>query len=211
MSIKKQNTSKSENKCLFPNVEGKSEEVNFKKDFCEKYFDKGTWSLDVLKQVDVLLKDRKGHFLLYIESKYRITNDAQRNKAIAQVILTNKKQDAILSRVAIIYLNEHNDDILELIDCSDDSVMYNNDINWAAEKPSNPTKDAVNSINDRVKGKTICFKNEEIKEFYDNFKKNKETRKRISALYITYGKMKFVSKRKLMTSRTELICSWLIS
>lgn len=175
MGIKKQNTSKSENKSLFPNVEGKSEEVNFKKDFCEKYFDKGTWSLDVLKQVDVLLKDRKGHFLLYIESKYRITNDAQRNKAIAQVILTNKKQDAILSRVAIIYLNEHNDDILELIDCSDDSVMYNNDINWAAEKPSNPTKDAVNSINDRVKGKTICFKNEEIKEFYDNFKKNKET------------------------------------
>ena len=163
MGIKKQNTSKSENKSLFPNVEGKSEEVNFKKDFCEKYFDKGTWSLDVLKQVDVLLKDRKGHFLLYIESKYRITNDAQRNKAIAQVILTNKKQDAILSRVAIIYLNEHNDDILELIDCSDDSVMYNNDINWAAEKPSNPTKDAVNSINDRVKGKTICFKNEEIK------------------------------------------------
>ena len=107
MGIKKQNTSKSENKSLFPNVEGKSEEVNFKKDFCEKYFDKGTWSLDVLKQVDVLLKDRKGHFLLYIESKYRITNDAQRNKAIAQVILTNKKQDAILSRVAIIYLNEH--------------------------------------------------------------------------------------------------------
>ena len=175
MSIKKQNTSKSENKSLFPNVEGKSEEVNFKKDFCEKYFDKGTWSLDVLKQVDVLLKDRKGHFLLYIESKYRISNDAQRNKAIAQVILTNKKQDAILSRVAIIYLNEHNDDILEIIDCSDDSVMYNNDINWAAEKPSNPTKDAVNSINDRVKGKIIRFKNEEIKEFYANFKKNKET------------------------------------
>ena len=43
------------NKNLFPNVEGKSEEVNYKKDFCEKYFDKGTWSLDVLNQVDVLL------------------------------------------------------------------------------------------------------------------------------------------------------------
>lgn len=162
-------------KKLFSYVDGKSEEVNYKKDFCEKYFDKGTWSLDVLNQVDVLLKDRKGRYLLYIESKYRITNDAQRKRAIAQVILTNKKQDAILSRVAIIYLNEQNDDILELIDCSDDSVMYNNDINWAAEKPSNPTKDAVDRINDRVKGKIIRFKNEEIKEFYDNFKKNKET------------------------------------
>lgn len=162
-------------KKLFSYVDGKSEEVNYKKDFCEKYFDKGTWSLDVLNQVDVLLKDKKGRYLLYIESKYRITNDAQHNRAIAQVILTNKKQDAILSRVAVIYQNEYNDDILELIDCSDDSVMYNNDINWAAEKPSNPTKDAIDRINDRVKGKIIRFKNEEIKEFYDNFKKNKET------------------------------------
>lgn len=163
------------NKNLFPNVEGKSEEVNYKKDFCEKYFDKGTWSLDVLNQVDVLLQDRKGRYLLYIESKHRITNEAQRCKAIAQVILTNKKQDAILSRVAIIYLDEHGDDILELIDCSDDSVMYNNDINWAAEKPSNPTKDAIDRINDRVKGKIKRFKNDEIKEFYIHFKKNQET------------------------------------
>lgn len=162
-------------KKLFSYVDDKSEEVNYKKDFCEKYFDKGTWSLDVLNQVDVLLKDKKGRYLLYIESKYRITNDAQRNRAIAQVILTNKKQDAILSRVAVIYQNKYDDDILELIDCSDDSVMYNIDINWAAEKPSNPTKDAIDRINDRVKGKITRFKNEEIKEFYDNFKKNKET------------------------------------
>ena len=175
MGNNNQNTSKSRNKSLFSTVEGKSEEVNFKKNFCEKYFDKGTWSLDVLNKVDVLLQDRKGRYLLYIESKYRITNDAQRNKAIAQAILTNKKQDAILNRVAVIYLNEQGDDILELIDCSDDSVMYNNDINWTAEKPSNPTKDAIDRINDRVKGKIIRFKNEEIEEFYDNFKKNKET------------------------------------
>lgn len=163
-------------KTLFPNMEGKSEEVNYKKNFCEKYFDKGTWSLDVLNQVDVLLVDRKGKFLLYIESKYRISNEVQRRRAIAQVILTNKKQDAILSRVAIIYFNEQKDDILELIDCSDDSVMYNNDINWAAEKPSNPTKDAVDRINDRVKGKITRFKNDEIKEFYDTFKKSQDTK-----------------------------------
>ena len=174
MANKKQDSAKS-SQAFFPNVEGKSEEVNYKKDFCEKYFDKGTWSLDVLNQVDVLLRDRKGRYLLYIESKYKITNKAQRNRAIAQVILTNKKQDAILSRVAIIYLNEFNDDILELIDCSDDSVMYNNDINWAAEKPSNPTKDAVDRINDRIKGKVKRFKNNEIKDFYENFKRNQET------------------------------------
>jgi len=163
------------NNALFPTNDGKSEEVNYKKNFCEKYFDKGTWNLDVLNQVDVLLLDRKGRSLLYIESKYKITNEIQRRRAIAQVILTNKKQDSILSRVAIIYLNEQNDDILELIDCSDDSVMFNNDINWAAEKPSNPTKDAVDRINDRVKGKITRFKNDEIKEFYLTFKRSQET------------------------------------
>lgn len=165
----------SSNDALFYIAEGRREEVNYKKNFCEKYFDKGTWSLDVLNQVDVLLQDRKGRFLLYIESKHIITNEVQRSKAIAQAILTNKKQKAILSCVAIIYLNELEEDVLELIDCSDDSVMYNNDINWASEKPSNPTKDAVDRINDRVRGKIKRFRNEEIKEFYDNFKKSQET------------------------------------
>lgn len=175
MSKKYPYPSGSANDALFFIAEGKREEVNYKKNFCEKYFDKGTWSLDVLNQVDVLLQDKKGRFLLYIESKHTITNEAQRNKAIAQVILTNKKQKAIMSCVAIIYLNEFNEDVLELIDCSDDSVMYNNDINWASEKPSNPTKDAIDRINDRVRGKIKRFRNEEIKEFYDNFKKNQVT------------------------------------
>ena len=167
--------SKSTNNSLFFIAEGRREEVNYKKNFCEKYFDKGTWSLDVLNQVDVLLQDRRGRFLLYIESKHTITNETQRNKAIAQAILTNKKQEAIMSCVAIIYLNEFNEDVLELIDCSDDSVMYNNDINWVSEKPSNPTKDAIDRINDRVRGKIKRFRNEEIKEFYNNFKKNQVT------------------------------------
>ena len=166
---------KSGTQTFFSNTEGKSEEVNYKKNFCEKYFDKNTWNLDVLNQVDVLLLDKKGRYLLYIESKYKITNEANRRKAIAQVILTNKKQKAILNRVAIIYLNEDEEDVLELIDCSDDSVMFNNDINWEAEKPSNPTKDAVDRINDRVRGKIKRFKNEEIKEFYENFKNHQET------------------------------------
>ena len=117
----------------------KSEEVNYKKNFCEKYFDKGTWDLDVLNQVDVLLKDKKENILLYIESKYTIPNETLRRQALAQVILTNKKQKSVLNRVALIYQDIKKNDILELIDCSDNSVMYNNDINWNSEKASLPT------------------------------------------------------------------------
>lgn len=150
----------------------KSEEINYKKNFCEKYFTKGVWDLDVLKQVDILLKDKKGNSLLYIEAKYIIEHETQRRQALAQVILTNKKQDCILSKVAIIYQDTEHNDILEFIDCSDDSVMYNNDINWKAERPSSPTKDAIDRINDRIKNKITVFKNEEIKEFYTLLKTN---------------------------------------
>ena len=90
-----------------------SQEVNYKKNFCEKYFDKGSWDLDVLNQVDILLKDKKGNTLLYIESKFSIKNESSRRQALAQTILTNKKQIAILSKVALIYQDEFNNDILE--------------------------------------------------------------------------------------------------
>lgn len=152
----------------------KSEEVNYKKNFCEKYFDKGVWDLDVLKEVDVLLKDKKGNTLLYIESKFLIVNETQHRQALAQVILTNKKQKSIISKVALIYQDSEKNDNLELIDCSDNSVMYNNDINWNSERPSSPTKDAIDRINDRIKGKITLFQNDEIKEFYALLKNNKE-------------------------------------
>ena len=151
-----------------------SSEVNFKKDFCVKYFDKGTWDLDVLNQVDVLLKDKKGNKLLYIETKEIIRNETSRRQALAQVILTNKKQEAILNKVALVYMDADYNNILELIDCSDDSVMYNNDINWKSEKPSSPTKDAIDRINDRLYGKITTFKNDEIKEFYKQLKLNQD-------------------------------------
>ena len=135
----------------------RSTEVNYKKNFCEKYFDKGVWDLDVLNHVDVLLKDKKENYLLYIESKYIISTESLHSQALAQVILTNKKQKSILSRVALIYQDNEQNDVLELIDCSDDSVMYNNDINWKEEKPSSPTKDAIDRINDRIKNKITVF------------------------------------------------------
>ena len=152
-----------------------SEEVNYKKNFCEKYFDRGTWDLDVLHEVDVLLKDRKGNILLYVEAKYQITNEAEHRRALAQTILTNKKQEAILSHVALIYQDQLFNDILELIDCSENAVMYNNDFNWKAEKPSNPTKDAIDRINDRINDRITQYRNEEIIEFYEALKKRQNT------------------------------------
>ncbi len=153
----------------------KSEEVNYKKNFCEKYFDKGSWDLDVLNQVDVLLKDKKQNYLLYIETKFIISNETLLRQARAQVILTNKKQTKILSRVALVYQDAEKNDILELINCSENSVMYNNDINWNSEKPSMPTKDAIDRINDRIYGKITTYKNDEIKEFYRLLKTDGET------------------------------------
>ncbi len=54
--------------------------------------------------------------------------------------------------------------------------MYNNDINWKKERPSNPTKDAVDRINDRIKGKITRYINDEIKEMYSALKNGKNTK-----------------------------------
>ena len=171
----------------------KAGEVNYKKDFCMKYFDKRTWSLDVLNQVDVLLQDRKGNYLLYIESKSFITGKAEHREAIAQVILTNKKQEEILTTVALIYRDGDGNDVLELIDCTDDSVMYNNDINWKAEKASSPSTDAIERINDRVRDRTTLFRNEEIRTAYNTLKKGREaiiniTEKNVNVVYNQWKK-----------------------
>lgn len=190
-------------------------EVNYKKDFCEKYFDKNSWDLDVLKQVDVLLKDKKENPLLYIESKFRIssTNETLRRQALAQLILTNKKQSQILARVALIYQNENSDDILELVDCSDDSVMFNNDINWSAEKPSLPSKDAVDRINDRIKGKITRYENDEILEFYRNLKSGDETQIKITGknFNVVYNQWKNeISFTRQIPDEQELINLFLV-
>lgn len=152
----------------------KKQEVNYKVKFCEKYFNIKLCEFDVLKQVDILLKDKKDNILLYIESKDSIFNDTDLHKALAQTILTNHKQLQILDKVALIYKNKDDADVLKLIDCSDNSIMYNNDINWKEEKPSNPTKDAIDRINDRIQNKITTYYNEEIKDFYKNLLINKD-------------------------------------
>lgn len=144
------------------------EEKNYQLQFCEKYFGKGNWEQEVLNHVDVLLKDKRGASLLYIEFKYQLANEHERRVALAQAILTNKKQVQVLDRVALAYRDNDGNDTLELIDCSDNSVMYNNDINWASETPSNPSTDAADRINDRIKGKLTRYQEEQIKELYHN-------------------------------------------
>ena len=139
-------------------------EVNYKVQFAKQYLSKYSCEFDVLREVDILLKDKKDNYILYIESKYTIENDNDLKKALAQTILTNKKQAHILNYVALIYQNKQNDDIMELIDCTDDSIMYNNDINWKKEVASSPTKDAIDRIWDRIHNKITRYENEEITE-----------------------------------------------
>lgn len=156
----------------------KKEEINYKVKFTEKYFNKKLCDcdFDVLKEVDVLLKDKNNNHILYIESKDSIYNESDLKKALAQTILTNHKQTQILSKVALIYKDKENNDVLKLIDCSDNSIMYNNDINWREEKPSNPTKDAIDRINDRIFNKITTYYNEEIKDFFNLLIKKQDTK-----------------------------------
>lgn len=147
-----------------------AEEINFKVKFAQKYFDKGRFCNYDINFVDIVLKNKKDEVVLYIESKDKITQKQNLERARAQVILTNKKQDNILNQVALIYKNEQNDDMLELIKC-DDSVMFHNDINWSKETPSQPSKDAIEHINNRLVNKIKTYKNGEIKELYESLQK----------------------------------------
>ena len=152
-------------------------EVDFKVHFAERYFDKNLCQYDV-NFVDIVLNTYPNQHrnesmtpLLYIESKDLLTRESEPwRRALAQTILTNKKQKLILSRVALIYRNNHNDDCLDLIDCSDNSIMYNNDFNWDKEKPNNPTRDAVDRIFDRIRTRISLYVNREISELYQRLK-----------------------------------------
>ena len=198
---------------LFPTKE-KSKEVNYKKDFCLRYFDVGTWELDVLHEVDILLHDKKNRPLLYIEAKDHINSDAEHKKALAQTVITHKKQDLPLSYIALIYPNKKKQDTLELIDCLDNSIMYNNDINWKAEKASNPSSLAIKSINDRLVGHITVYQGEElIKEFYKIFKRSGKTQIGITVKNVNfvYNQWKQEVKfRQTIENEQELINLFLV-
>lgn len=149
-----------------------SEEKRYQKKYCDKYFGKDNWEQEV-ERVDVLLKGKRGQNLLYIEFKYRLTSIQSHRKALAQTILTNKKQKHILDRVALAYMDAGGGDVLELIDCSDNSVMYNNDINWDSETASDPSADAIDRINDRIRDKVTRYTNDDIKELYHGLREGR--------------------------------------
>lgn len=73
-----------------------SEEKKYQKQFCDRYFGKTTWDQEV-NRVDVVLKGKRGQNLLYIEFKYLLNGQQAHRKALAQIIITNKKRPAISS------------------------------------------------------------------------------------------------------------------
>jgi hypothetical protein len=152
-----------------------TEEKKYQKNFCDKYFGKTTWDQEVLNHVDVLLKGQHGEKLLYIEFKYRVTGEAQHRRALAQAILTNKKQEHILDKVGLAFMDADGHDVLEVIDCSEDTVMYNNDINWSAETASDPSQDAVDRINDRIRGRVTVYRDDDIHALYASLRKGRGT------------------------------------
>jgi hypothetical protein len=168
----------------------KKEEIDYRVKFCLKYFGKTGWKVETLNRVDVLLHTKTGRPLLYIESKERISSDGEeRRKAVAQALLTNKKQEKILGKVAILYYDTKcKRDMLELIDCEDSTIMFAPEVKWDAEKPSNPSDDAVFHLNNRVADKITSYKGEEeILSFWREFKKSKQT-----SIKITYKNCRLV-------------------
>lgn len=150
-------------------------EFNFKVQFAERYFDKSLCRYDV-HFVDLILLDEHKMPTLYLEAKWHLMPDTdQWRQALAQIIITNKRQKITLCRVALIYRDNEDNDILDLVDCSDDSVMYNNDFNWKAEIPSTLTRDAVDRINDRLTGHITRYKNDEIRELYALIRQRADT------------------------------------
>ncbi|EEO25501.1 hypothetical protein [Helicobacter winghamensis] len=149
------------------------DEIDYKVKFSQEYFNPKLCKYDN-ERIDIILLDKKGSPLLYIEAKLTL-NPQERAKALAQVVLTNKKQKQILNHLALIY-KENGNDILEFIELLDDSVMFNNDFHWESETPSNPTRDAIDRINDRLRqsAKIIKYVNNEIKEFYANLLKRED-------------------------------------
>lgn len=149
------------------------DEIDYKVKFSQEYFNPKLCKYDN-ERIDIILLDKKGNPLLYIEAKVTL-NPQERAKALAQVVLTNKKQKQILNHLALIY-KENGNDVLEFIELLDDSVMFNNDFHWESETPSTPTRDAIDRINDRLKqsAKIIKYQNDEIKEFYANLLKRED-------------------------------------
>lgn len=188
-----------------------SQEMDFKRYFCEKYFQKNTYQFDI-NYVDVVLQ-KNNKPIMYIEFKHILTNEKDVESALAQIVLTNKIQQNILSKLAIVYKDKDNNDNLIFIDCSDDSIMYHNDINWNKEKRSNPSDDAVTHIYNRIKNHLIIYTNDEIFGFYKSLISQKDLSINITVknFNTVYNEWKNEIEFKESTeNEQELICLFFV-
>ena len=188
-----------------------SQEMDFKRYFCEKYFQKNTYQFDI-NYVDVVLQ-KNNKPIMYIEFKHILTNEKDIESALAQIVLTNKIQQNILSKLAIVYKDKDNNDNLIFIDCSDDSIMYHNDINWNKEKRSNPSDDAVTHIYNRIKNHLIIYTNDEIFGFYKSLISQKDLSINITVknFNTVYNEWKNEIEFKESTeNEQELICLFFV-
>ena len=122
---------------------------------------------DINGNEDVEKTINSARSLLYIEAKRHITSDSARRKAYAQAVLTNKLQPRPINKLGVLYLDGSSIMHLDVINISDDNILYNDDINWDSEKPSNPSEDAINRINDRISGNVQHYR-EDIRVKEDN-------------------------------------------
>ena len=148
-----------------------SQEMEYKRYFCEKYFQKNSYQFDI-NYVDAVLK-KNNKPIMYIEFKHVLNNENDVKSALAQIVLTNKIQKNILSNLAVAYKDGNNNDVLIYIDCSDNFVMYHNDVNWNKENRSKPSADAIYHIYNRIQSKLTIYKNDEIKLFIHNLMQKK--------------------------------------
>lgn len=77
-----------------------NDEIDFKVKLTQNYFNPKLCKYDS-GQIDIILFDKQGKPLLYIEAKTALPNTQAREKALAQVVLT--KQSQILNHLALIY------------------------------------------------------------------------------------------------------------
>ena len=145
--------------------------MEYKRYFSEKYFQKNSYQFDI-NYVDAVLK-KNNKPIMYIEFKHVLNNENDVKSALAQIVLTNKIQKNILSNLAVAYKDGNNNDVLIYIDCSDNFVMYHNDVNWNKENRSKPSADAIYHIYNRIQSKLTIYKNDEIKLFIHNLMQKK--------------------------------------
>jgi hypothetical protein len=102
-----------------------------------------------VNKVDVVVRNQYGIPHILIEFKHIILNDDERRRALAQIVITCKKNNIFGAFYAIAYRNSNRDDVFEYFQ-HNDYYFNNNAVNWENETPSNPSPDAIIAINNSL-------------------------------------------------------------